>query len=117
MSELSDLMSLNGALAAFEFSDRGELQHHELVPDCELDADSLDLLAHVIIANLAIATMQARGWEKVTGQQGFYPIEGFTLVGFDWTAVASGNRGVVIRNDCVDYEAAYAVLGGREAVC
>lgn len=110
MTDLQKLMDLPGALAAFEFSDRGELGEHRIAPGCELDADSLDLLCHVCVANIAIATMQARGWEKMTGAQGFYPIQGFTLVGFEWTAVATENRGVVMRNDQVDYEQAHAAL-------
>lgn len=110
MTDLKKLMNLPGALAAFEFSDRGELGAHEIASGSALDADSLDLLCHVCVANIAIATMQARGWEKMTGAQGFYPIEGFTLVGFEWTAVATENRGVVMSNDQVDYERAYAAL-------
>lgn len=116
MIDLHRLMKLPGALAAFEFSDRGELGAYEIAPQIgsggTLNADSLDLLCHVCVANIAIATMQARGWEKMTGAQGFYPIQGFTLVGFEWTAVATGNRGVVMANEQVDYELAYAALAG-----
>lgn len=112
MTDLLQLMKLPGALAAFEFSDRGELGAHQIATGSKLDADSLDLLCHVCVANIAIATMQARGWEKMTGAQGFYPIQGFTLVGFEWTAVATENRGVVMANDHVDYEQAYAALAG-----
>ncbi len=112
MTDLQQLMKLPGALAAFEFSDRGELGAHQIASGSKLDADSLDLLCHVCVANIAIATMQARGWEKMTGAQGFYPIQGFTLVGFEWTAVATENRGVVMANDHVDYEQAYAALAG-----
>lgn len=112
MPDLQRLMSLPGALAAFEFSDRGELGTHAIAPGSTLTAEVLDLLCHVCVANIAIATMQARGWEKVTGTQGFYPIQGFTLVGFDWTAVTTGNCGVVMRNEDTDYERAYAALAG-----
>ncbi|MBZ0070327.1 MAG: DUF2173 family protein [Gammaproteobacteria bacterium] len=103
-------MNLPGALAAFEFSDRGELGMHRIAPGSVLTPEGLDLLCHVCVANTAIATMQARGWEKVTGAQGFYPIQGFTLVGFDWTAVTTENCGVVMRNEEADYEQAYAAL-------
>ena len=112
MTELQQLMDLPGALAAFEFSDRGELGSHQIADASALNAETLDLLCHVCVANIAIATMQARGWEKVTGAQGFYPIQGFTLVGFDWTAVATENRGVVMSNEQADYDRAYAALAG-----
>ena len=112
MSDLQQLMDLPGALAAFEFSDRGELGPHQIADASVLNAEILDLLCHVCVANIAIATMQARGWEKVTGAQGFYPIQGFTLVGFDWTAVATENRGVVMSNEQADYDRAYAALAG-----
>jgi roadblock/LC7 domain-containing protein len=112
MSSLDDLMNLRGAAAAFEFSDRGELTDHRISEESDLTSEALDLLAHVFIANISIATMQARGWEKTTGQSGFYPVEGFTLVGLEWSAVGNGHRGVVVRNDLADYEAAYAALEG-----
>lgn len=112
MSSLDELMQLPGAAAAFEYSDTGELTDHRIEAGSGFEPDALDLLAHVFVANTAIATMQARGWEKSTGQGGFYPIEGFTLVGLEWSAIGSGHRGVVVSNDAVDYEAAYAALAG-----
>jgi len=110
MSSLDTLMGLEGASAAFEFSDTGELTGHRVAEDSNLTPETLDLLAHVFVANIAIATMQARGWESTTGQGGFYPIQGFTLVGFEWSTVGNGQRGVVLRNDVADFEAAYAAL-------
>ncbi len=111
MSSIDDLMQLEGASAAFSFTDRGELTEHRIADDSALTPEILDLLAHVFVANIAIATMQARGWENMTGQKGFYPIEGFTLVGLEWSAVGNGHCGVVLANDKADYEAAYAILG------
>jgi roadblock/LC7 domain-containing protein len=110
MSSLENLMNLEGADAAFEFSDTGELTNHLLAAESRLKPESLDLLAHTFVANIAIATMQARGWETATGQGGFYPIQGFTLVGLEWSTVGNGHRGVVLRNDTADFEAAYAAL-------
>lgn len=111
MPELDQLMALPGALAAFEFSDRGELLSSRIADGCDLNETVLDLLCHVCVANMAIATMQARGWERMTGAEGFYPIDGFSMVGFDWSAVTSGNFGVVLPNAQADYQAAYDVLG------
>ncbi|OOG23885.1 hypothetical protein B1C78_09920 [Thioalkalivibrio denitrificans] len=107
-------MSLNGAVAAFEFSDRGELVSHAVAPDPDMDPVALDMLSHVCVANISLASMQARGWEGVTGMNGFYPIQGFTLIGMDWTAVINGRHGVVLRNDSGDVEAAYRALGAGD---
>lgn len=110
MAELDNLMKLPGAIGAFRFSDKGELVEHRIADSKELNETVLDLLCHVCVANMAIASMQARGWEKVTGMGGFYPISGFTLVGFEWSAVVNGQCGVVLANNQADYEAAYAAV-------
>lgn len=107
---LDQLMQVPGALGAFEFTDRGDLKQHTLREGTELTPQVLDLLAHTCVANMAVATMEARGWEALTGQTGFEPLQGFSLVGLDWSAVVGGNHGVVVRNQDVDYEAAFAAL-------
>jgi len=111
MADLDSLMKLDGALAAFEFNDRGELLTSQIADGNDITADVLDLVAHVCVANGAIAAMQARGWEKVTGMQGFYPVQGLSLVGFDWTIVVQGNLGVILPNAKADFDKAYAALG------
>ncbi|MFO1421838.1 MAG: DUF2173 family protein [Candidatus Competibacteraceae bacterium] len=126
MATLDDLMRLPGAMAAFEFRGSGELLEQRIAYPDRISESTLDLLAHMCAANMSIATMQARGWEKVTNMKGFYPIQEFTLIGFDWSVVVSGLdrerykhegktslppfTGVVIANDKADYEAAFAVL-------
>jgi len=110
MPDLDQLMALPGALASFEFTDKGELTNSKIVEGSSLNEVALDLLAHVCVANTAIATMQARGWENMTGTEGFYPVEGFSMIGLDWTTVTHGQYGVVIENDKVDIEAAYRAL-------
>lgn len=110
MPELKNLMSLPGSVAAFTFSDVGQLTNHILAEDTTLNELTLDMLAHVCVANRCIASMQARGWEKITNSSGFYPTESFCLIGFEWSAVVSGGTGVVMRNDQADYEAAFKQL-------
>lgn len=107
---LDHLMRVPGAVAAFQFSDKGELVEHMIREGTELTPQVLDLLAHTCVANMAIASMEARGWEALTGQPGFAPLQGFSLIGLDWSAVADGNHGIVMRNRDVDYEAAFAAL-------
>lgn len=108
--DLQKLMDLPGALAAFTYSDRGDLQAHLLREGTEITAQMLDLLSRSCVANLAIAGLEARGWEALTGQSGFQPLRGFSVVGLEWSVVVNGNSGVVVRNRDADYEAAFDVL-------
>ncbi|MBE2294944.1 MAG: DUF2173 family protein [Phycisphaerales bacterium] len=119
-------MGLPGAMAAFEFRGSGELVDQRIAYPDRITETTLDLLAHMCVANMSIATMQTRGWEKMTAMKGFYPIQEFTLVGFDWSVVVSGFHreqlksqgksslppfiGVVLSNEKADYEAAFAML-------
>lgn len=107
---LEKMMELPGAMAAFTFNDRGELQSHVLREGTELTAQVLDLLTRSCVANLAIAGMEARGWEAVTGQGGFQPLKGFSVVGLEWSVVVNGNCGVVVKNRDADYEASFNAL-------
>jgi len=107
---LDKMMDLPGALAAFTYTDKGELQSHVLREGTVLTPQILDLLAHSCVANLAIAGMEARGWEALTGQTGFQPLKGFSVVGLEWSVVVNGNCGVVVRNRDVDYEAAFKAV-------
>ena len=108
--DLQKLMELPGALAAFTYSDKGELRSHQLREGTELSAEMLDLLSRSCVANQAIAGLEARGWESLTGQTGFQPLRGFSVVGLEWSVVADGNCGVVVRNRDVDYEATFKAL-------
>ena len=107
---LDKMMDLPGALAAFTYTDKGDLQSHVLREGTELTPQILDLLARSCVANLAIAGLEARGWEAVTGQTGFQPLKGFSVVGLEWSVVVNGNCGVVMRNRDVDYEAAFKAV-------
>ncbi len=107
---MNNLMQLDGVIGAFRFSPKGEVLEHKIDEGSQLNDKVLDLLCHVCVANMAIATMQARGWENMTGMAGFYPIQNFTFIGFDWTAVVSEEFGIVVPNDKLDYEAAQAAL-------
>lgn len=107
---LEKLMDLPGALAAFTYSDRGDLESHAIREGTEITPQVLDLLSRSCVANQAIAGMEARGWEALTGQSGFQPLQGFSVVGLEWSVVVNGNAGVIARNRDVDYEATFAAL-------
>jgi len=107
---LEKMMDLPGALAAFTYTDKGELQSHVLREGTELTPQVLDLRAHSCVANLAIAAMEARGWEALTGQSGFQPLKGFSVVGLEWSVIVDGNCGVVVKNRDADYEASFKAV-------
>ena len=54
--------------------------------------------------------MEARGWEALTGQSGFQPLKGYSMVGLEWSVVVDGNCGVVVRNRDADYEATFKAV-------
>lgn len=107
---LEKMMDLPGALAAFTYSDKGELQSHVLREGTEITEQMLDLLSRTCVANQAVASMEASGWEALTGQTGFQPLKGFSVVGLEWSVVVNGNCGVVVKNRDADYEAAFNAL-------
>ena len=108
-------MFLSDVQAVFVMNDRGELQGHQLAEGTALDETALDLLAHVYVANNAIATMKAPAWEASPDSRGFFPIDGLTLIGMEWSAITAGNVGVVVGTAGADYESAYKLLNGQEA--
>ncbi len=112
MSDLKTLSSMPGTVAAFQFDEEGRLEDAVITDDVVIDRDTLDLLGHLCVANMAIGAMQARGWEGMSDVKGFYPVQGFTFVGLDWSAVSRGRQGVVLSNDQADFDAAYKALAG-----
>lgn len=108
--ELQNLMELPGAIAAFSFTDRGELTGQVIREGTEITTQVLELVARSSVANVAVASMEAMGWEAVTGQGGFQPLQGFSAIGLEWSVVVRGNRGVIAKNRDIDYEASFAAL-------
>lgn len=106
MPALDDLMSLPGAFAAIEYSCTGGLQNFT----GDLSQDSAELLAEVCAANIAMYRMEASGWEKHTGQQGFFPSKGFSLIGLDHVLVASDTHAVMARGRQIDFDRCFQAL-------
>lgn len=108
--DLQALIDLPGAIAAFAYGDDGDLNDYRILNDSDMSEAVLDMVAHMCAANRCIASMQARGWERVTGAHGFYPVHGFGLVGFDWSVIARGRLGVVMESAATDFEHCIKVL-------
>jgi len=111
MSSLDSLLRLPGAITVFEFNERGEVREYLCTAELELPVAIIEMISHLCVANTAIATMQARGWEQLTGAQGFYPVEGISVIGLEWSVVSRGHFGVVLDNRSANYEMAFTALG------
>jgi roadblock/LC7 domain-containing protein len=107
---LEQMMDLPGALAAFSYTDKGDITDHRIREGTEITPRTLDLLAHSCVANIAVATLEARGWESLTGQKGFEPLQGFTMVGLEWSVVVGDGCGIIVKNRDVDYEASFSAV-------
>lgn len=107
---LQPLLDLPGAIAAFAHGEGGNLANYRILEHSDMSESILDMIAHMCAANRCIASMQARGWERVTGAQGFYPVNGFGLIGFDWSVISRGRLGVVVASEMTDYEACIAAM-------
>ncbi len=118
--DLKQLMNLPGALAAFTYTDKGDLTDHVVREGSEITREVLDLLAHSCVANIAIATLEARGWEALTGQKGFEPLQGFSMIGLEWSVVLTGRCGVIMKNRDVNYMKMHSMPSrhaGRRSIC
>ncbi|WP_290681298.1 DUF2173 family protein [Halothiobacillus sp. 15-55-196] len=111
MATTNELTQVPGAVAGFTFSPSGQLLDSDIKPgNHELDESTLEMLAHICVANLAISNMQAAGWEKSSELKGFNPVEGFTFVCLDVSVVARGNKAIVLINQHADYDKAFEAL-------
>lgn len=128
MATLEHLMQLPGALAAFEFRGSGEVLDQRIAAQAKhiLNVEILDFIAHMCAASMSIAALQSRGWERLNQSSGFYPVQEFALLGFDWSVVVSarqreqhksgGNEilppylAVIIQNQKASYSQSLAML-------
>lgn len=103
MSALDELMDLPGAYGALEFSCKGELGQVR----GEMQQDFAEIIAQMCAANMAIYRLQAAGWTKLTGQQGFLPERGFAFVTLDYVVMGMNGTAVLADRHLFDYDAAY----------
>jgi roadblock/LC7 domain-containing protein len=61
-------------------------------------------------ANMAIYRMQATGWAKHTGQQGFLPERGFAFLSLDHVMMGMDGKAVLGRGPVFDYDQAYRLF-------
>jgi roadblock/LC7 domain-containing protein len=103
MPTLDELMRLPGVYGAIEFSCKGELGQVR----GELKQDFAEIVAQMCAANMAIYRMQAVGWTKLTGQQGFLPERGFAFVTLDHVVMGMNGNAILSHSKDFDFDAAY----------
>ena len=106
MPTLDQLMQLPGAYGAIEFSCAGELGYMR----GELEQGFAEIVAQMCAANMAIYRMQATGWAKHTGQQGFLPERGFAFLSIDHVMMGMDGKAVLGRGPVFDYDQAYRLF-------
>jgi roadblock/LC7 domain-containing protein len=105
-SKLAELMSLPGATAVGQFSDDGKLINYA----GDLGEKAAEIAAMMCAANKLMGNMQAKGWSAYTGQDGFYPVSGFSVAGGRYAACVMGNAGVFVETDKADFDKTFEVL-------
>ena len=106
MPTLDQLMSLPGVQGAIEFTDKGELGDMRGT----LERSFAETAAQMCAANMAIYRMQATGWFKQTGQQGFLPERGFAFMGLDHVMMIVANKAVIGQSIDFDYDQAFRLF-------
>jgi roadblock/LC7 domain-containing protein len=103
MPTLNNLMKLPSVYGAIAFTDSGEIEEIQ----GKLDQDFAEIVAQLCTANLAIYRMQATGWQKQTGQQGFLPERGFTFLSLDHLIMGMHGKAVIAERKGFDHDLAY----------
>ena len=104
--KLKELMSIPGAVAAGIFSDDGKL----IAYYGDINEKAAEIAAMMCAANKLMGNMQAKGWSAYTGQEGFYPVYGFTVAGGKYAACIMGNVGVFVELDKADFDKVFETL-------
>lgn len=109
MPTLDQMMALPGVQGALEFSCEGELGDIRGT----LDHNFAEIVAQMCAANMAIYRLQATGWFKQTGQQGFLPERGFAFMSLDHVMMGVAGKALVAQSVDFDYEQAFRLFNDR----
>lgn len=109
MPTLDQLMSLPGVQGAIEFTNNGDLGSMRGT----LERDFAEVVAQMCAANMAIYRMQATGWFKQTGLQGFLPERGFAFMSLDHVMMGMDGKAVVGHSVDFDYDQAFRLFNDQ----
>jgi roadblock/LC7 domain-containing protein len=111
MSDLDKLMALSGAVAAGEFTKDGRLVGFK----GEMDPKWAQMLANMCDANTLMGTMQCEAFGTYTGMP-MAPFYGWAMSAGEYSVCVMGHRGVLMKTEQVDFNAAFAVLAELRGV-
>jgi len=110
-ANLNNLMNLNGAVAAGEFSVGGDLVDYK----GNLSREHAEMVAMMCAANSLMGRMQAESFTKHTGMN-WSPFKGWAVAAGDYSVCVMGKLGVFVETNKADFNEIFKVLGQEAGV-
>ncbi len=107
MAGLSDLLQINGVIAACEFDAEGQLVAYEAITDMPLDTAAM--IAQFCATATMIFNRLATAYKRLT-KMNCLPQHGWIFTGGDWTIAVGGKRGILVHTAKVDFGQLYNQL-------
>ncbi|MDB5074258.1 MAG: hypothetical protein JWO42_437 [Chloroflexi bacterium] len=110
MATLDDLLTLNGVVAAGEFTAEGKLVNYkakiEMSPELAAMSAQFSATVTMLFNTLAGAFTQL-------SKMNWVPQEGWLYTGGDWTVAVGGTRGVFVETGKADFNQLFKALVGN----
>ncbi|OQY49114.1 MAG: hypothetical protein B6242_00270 [Anaerolineaceae bacterium 4572_78] len=103
---LDKLMKLEGAIAAGEFTDSGDMVAYK----GEMKEEHAKMVGMMCAANTLMGKMQAESFSAYTGMN-WTPFKGWAVSAGDFSICATGNAGVFVETAKADFNAIFKSLG------
>lgn len=111
MADLARLMDLNGATAAGQFGNEGELVDYA----GDLPKDHAEMIARMCAANTSMGKMEAEGFTRYTGMN-WLPFKGWAVSAGDYSVCVVGDVGVFVETKDADFNQIFRTLGEEAGV-
>lgn len=111
MAELSRLMDLRGAVAAWEFTPVGEIISYK----GDLSEESLRPISKLCAANALMGESEVEGFARVAGSK-WEPFHGFAMSAGDYSLCVIGHLAVYVETAKADFNEIYKVLADEAHV-
>jgi roadblock/LC7 domain-containing protein len=111
MAELSRLLDLGGAVAAWEFTPRGEIVSYK----GELSEEALRPIFKLCAANALMGESEMEAFARITGSK-WEPFHGFAMSAGDYSLCVIGHLAVYVETAKADFNDIYKVLADEAHV-